>query len=333
MSSSNRKKIVLVTGATGAVGPAVVNALHGEGYAIRTLSIDPPPENLWPVEIESVIGDVTDPAIVEISMKNIFAVVHMAALLHVFGETQEMMDKFSHINVKGTKNVVDAAICEKVRHVILFSTISVYGKSNGQILNEKSATKPVTFYAKSKLAAEGIVLSAKDNTNQHIGTVLRFGAIYGSRIKGNYRRLASALAKHRFVPIGNGLNRRTLIYDKDVGRAVVQALSHPDIKGKLFNVTDGHYHSLNEIIQAICYSLKRKPPFFFLPIQPTRAFTHIVENAFRAAGITPPITIEMIDKYTEDLAVDGSLFHKEIGFSPNYDLKEAWRESISESPF
>ena len=53
---------------------------------------------------------------------------------------------------------------------------------------------PDTFYAQTKLAAEKIVLNAKRVDSQLIGTVLRFGAVYRARIKGNYERLVNALA-------------------------------------------------------------------------------------------------------------------------------------------
>ncbi len=100
--------------------------------------------------------------------------------------------------------------------------------------------------------------------------MLRLGAVYGSRIKGNYERLTRALACHRFIPIGNGLNRRTLVYDKDVGRAATLAVSHPAAAGRVFNVTDGGFHALNEIIESICSALGRKPPRLSLPVGPTR---------------------------------------------------------------
>ena len=51
---------ILVTGATGAVGPLVVKAFHDAGYSIRTLAIDSPPVGVWPVDIETCIGDITD---------------------------------------------------------------------------------------------------------------------------------------------------------------------------------------------------------------------------------------------------------------------------------
>ncbi|MEN6508524.1 MAG: hypothetical protein ABFD63_07075 [Smithella sp.] len=45
-------------------------------------------------------------------------------------------------------------------------------------------------------------------------------------------------------------------------------------------------------------------------------------------GRKAPITRETVDKYTEDIAVDGSLFQKEIGFVPQFDLKAGWRDAV-----
>jgi UDP-glucose 4-epimerase len=129
-----------------------------------------------------------------------------------------------------------------------------------------SPTHPDTFYAKTKRAAEQIVLNARDPNGQPLGTVLRLGAVYGSRIKGNYEQLTHALARNRFIPIGDGLNRRTLVYDKDVGRAAALAVFHPAAAGRIFNVTDGKFHTLNEIIESICSALGRKPPWLSLPL-------------------------------------------------------------------
>ena len=160
--------------------------------------------------------------------------------------------------------------------------------------------------------------------------MLRLGAVYGSRIKGNYERLTHALARHNFIPIGSGLNRRTLVYDKDVGRAAVLAVSHPAAAGRVFNVTDGEFHTLNGIIESICFALGRKPPRLSLPVGPARILISLIEKGSHAIGLKPPITRAMIDKYTEDIAVDGSLLQKELGFVPQYDLKTGWKETVEE---
>ena len=198
------------------------------------------------------------------------------------------------------------------------------------MLNEMSPIHPDTFYAQTKCAAEQIVLNARGADSQPLGTVLRLGAVYGSRIKGNYERLTRALAGNRFIPIGNGLNRRTLVDDKDVGRAAALAVSHPAAAGRVFNVTDGGSHTLNEIIEAICFALGRKPPRFSLPVGPIRIVAGLIETGYRVIGLKPPVTKAIIDKYTEDIAVDGSLIQKELGFVPQYDLKAGWEETVRE---
>lgn len=321
---------VLVTGATGAIGPCIVHTLYKAGFRILAFSLDAPTAGMFPQGVEVLTGNVNDQGAVQSAMRGVDAVVHMAALLNIFNPPPELRERYERVNIGGTATVMAAAIKAGVKRVVLFSTIAVYGPSGGCVLNEMSPTHPDTFYAQTKCFAEQIVLNTRSDDGQPLGTVLRLGAIYGPRIKGNYERLAHALAHNRFIPIGSGLNRRTLIYDKDVGRAAIQAVSHPAAAGRLFNVTDGRFYTLNEIIESICSGLGHKPPRLSLPIEPTRTLIHLIETGIRTVGLKPPVTREMIDKYTEDIAVDGSLFQKEIGFVPQYDLKTGWEETIRE---
>ena len=366
---------VLITGATGAVGPCVVQALCAAGHAVRTFSLDRPhsgrqttedgrqktddrrrtgeegqqtedgertplreaatagqatDNERWPGNIETRIGDVTDPAAVQSAMRGVDAVIHLAALLHIVNPPPELREKYERINVGGTATIVEAAVKAGVKRVVLASTIAVYGPSNGRILNEDSLPRPDTFYAQTKLAAEKIVLNARGADGQPIGTVLRFGAVYGARIKGNYQRLLQSLARGRFIPIGAGRNRRTLVYDKDVARAVVLAVQHPTAAGKTYNVTDGQFHELREIISAICGALGRKPPRFSIPVGPARAVAGIIEDAMQLIGRYSPIGRATIDKYTEDIAVSSEWIQTRLGFVPEYNLAAGWKETVQE---
>jgi UDP-glucose 4-epimerase len=321
---------ILITGATGAVGPYVVAALHDAGFRIRTLSMDSPPAGLWPEEVDARKGDVTDPAAVQAAVQGVQGVIHMAALLHIVNPPPELQGKYERINVEGTATVVEASRQAGVQRLVFFSTIAVYGASGGSVLTEESPTQPDSFYAHTKLKAEGIVLAAKRKGGEPLGTVLRLGAVYGARIKGNYQRLLHAIARSRFLPIGRGDNRRTLVYDRDVARSALLALEHPEAAGKIFNVSDGEFHTLNDIISAICRALGRKPPRGSLPLGPVRFAAAIVEDAAGLAGVSPPITRAAIDKYTEDVAVDSRRIQKELGFKPLYDLAAGWKATVQE---
>ena len=263
-------------------------------------------------------------------MCGVDSVVHLAALLHINNPPSELKDRYVKINVGGTINIVNAAVQENVRRILYFGTIAVYGDSMKRVLNEESLPAPRTFYDKTKLDAERIVLSAENHLGQRTGTVFRLGAVYGSRIKGNYRQLLKALAKHRFIPIGDGHNRRTLVYDKDVASACVLALAHPAAGGKIFNVSDGEFHTIHNIISAMCSALGRKTPTFSLPYRPVRFVAGLLEDLFQAVKRRAPITRAAVDKFTEDTAVDSGRIRTELGFRSKYKLEEGWKETVQE---
>ncbi len=327
---TGRQPRVLVTGATGAVGPSVVEALLAAGHAVRTLSADPPPAGVWPRDVEARIGDVTDPALVSAAMRDVDAVIHMAALLHIADPPPSLRERFDRINVGGTSTVLEAAVKSGVRRVVFFSTIAVYGPSAGEIVTEDTPPRPDTVYARSKLAAEKIVLEAMDSDGRRIGTVLRLGAVYGPRIKGNYRRLIRSLARGRFIPVGDGSNRRSLVYDRDAARAAVLAATHSTAAGAIFNVTDGQFHTMKTIIETLCGALGRTPPAFALPLAPTRLAAGLLEGIFRLFKLQPPVTRDTVNKYAEDMAVDSTRIRNLLGFAPRYDLAAGWRETVLE---
>lgn len=325
---ANHGPLVLVTGATGAIGPLVVKAFHAAGHSIRTLSIDPAPAGDWPEDVEALIGDVTDMSAVQAAMQGVESVVHLAALLHIVNPPDHLLDRYRKINVGGTKNVVESAVRANVGRILFFSTISVYGATGGRIVNEATLPRPDTFYGGTKLDAEEMVLAAKDKAGKPIGTVLRLAAVYGSRVKGNYRQLLMALERGWFFPIGRGRNRRTVIYDKDVAKAAVLALGHPAAAGRLYNVSDGQYHRLEEMVAAMCRALGRTPPRLSLPAAPVRFAVGLFEDALKMIGVKPPISRATIDKYLEDVAVDGQLIQKELGFTPGFDLTAGWEDAV-----
>lgn len=330
MSSPDPKARVLVTGATGAIGPAIVQALHAAGYRIRTLSRTAGDAHIFPEDVEIQIGDIEDAEAVAAAVQDVEAVVHLAGLLHVINPPPSLNERYESVNVKGTTNVVNAAIRAGAQRVVLFSTIAVYGYSTGQILTEESQPRPDTPYARTKLAAEQIVLAAKREDGQPLGTVLRLAAVYGARIKGNYRRLLLALARGRFVNVGDGLNRRTLVHDSDVAQAALLALHCPNAAGRVYNVSDGEFHTLSEIVFTMCDLLGRPKPKISLPVKPVRFLSGVLEDVQRLAGINPRIGRGTVDKFTEDVAVDSQRIQSELGFTPRVDLVSGWKQAIAE---
>ena len=252
-------RLVLVT-VTGAVGPAVVEALARAGWTVRAFAKASDERPAFDGAVEFRAGDILDPVALAAATRGAEAVVHMAALLHEMTAQQSPASEYERVNVQGTANVLAAAVSARARRVVLLSTIAVYGPLYSAMADEETPTRPDTLYASTKLAAERLVLSAADGEGRSLGVVLRPGAVYGPRVKGNYRRLVLALDRGRFVPVGDGRNRRSLLFDQDLAQAVLLALDGSWAGGRVFNVTDGPAHPMREILAAVCDALGRRPP-------------------------------------------------------------------------
>lgn len=322
--------LVLITGATGAVGPSVVRAFLKEGFSVRTFSIDPPEQGMFPDAVENRIGDITSRSDIDSAATGVAYVVHMAALLHKEHLPRSIGPKYDLINVQGTSNIVRACIKEDVRRLVFFSTSAVYGPGQGQFFSEEDQPHPDTEYARTKLAAEGLVLEAKASTGQTLSTVLRMSAVYGTRVKGNYRRLVRGLARRRFLAVGKSENRRTLVYDQDAASAAVLAAVHPAAAGRVFNVTDGSIYSLAEILRTLSELLGRRPPRISVPAGIARIAAGAMELEGRMTGRPSPLSRKTVNKYLEDLPVSSKRIATELGFAPQFDLIRGWTEVIAE---
>ena len=110
----------------------------------------------------------------------------------------------------------------------------------------------------------------------------------------------------------------------------MSVLNNPNAAGKVFKVTDGEIHSLDEIIQSMCGALGRRPPRLRLPVAPLRAAAEVMDKGVRIVGLRSFGLRRSSDKYTEDLAVEGKKIRDKTGVRPGYDLLSGWKETINE---
>ena len=320
-------RTVLVTGATGALGPAVIRSFVSSGWRVRALSRRPPEVGTAPAGLPHVAADIADKQALAVAMRDVNVVVHMAALLHIVDPGPELEAEYWRVNVEGTRCVMEVARATGVQRVVFISSICVYGSQNG-LVDEETKPNPDSFYAATKCEAEEVVLKARSAEGRPLGVVLRLGAVYGPTIKGNYARLVRSLARRRFVPLGRGLNRRTLIFDNDAAMAVLLGASNPAAVGCRFNVTDGSVHTVAAITESICKALGRRPPRCSVPPGVGLAAILLVEFLFRATRQRPPVSRQALERYLDDVAVSGEAIRRDLGFAPEWNLDRGWRETI-----
>src|SRR5664280_2463190 len=139
---------VLVTGATGFLGTAIVRALRASGVPCRQAGLIAGP---GPVSPDLVVVDVRHPESLEQAFEGMKGVIHAAGLAHQFGSRSKNSD-FAGVNVRGTENVLAAAARAGVRDVVLVSSVSVYGPG-AETRDEAAPCRPEGPYAASKLEA------------------------------------------------------------------------------------------------------------------------------------------------------------------------------------
>jgi nucleoside-diphosphate-sugar epimerase len=251
-------------------------------------------------------------------------VFHLAAKLHGKSGDRATQAHYERVNADGTRRLVDASARAGVRRFVYFSTIAVYGPTGPEETHsETSSPRPQSWYAVSKLRGEEHALGAPG------AVILRLAAVYGSRLKGNYRRLVTAIERGLFVGVGPGTNRRTVVHEHDVVRATLLA-ARTARAGSVYNVTDGRVHTVRDIARAISNSVGRRLLPGHLPAAAVRFLVGVLEDTLELAGRTSPVGRATVDKLLEDVAVSGDKIQRELGFLPTFDLAAGWRQALAD---
>lgn len=202
--------MLLVTGATGFVGSALVALLHERGHAVRAVVRDPARADVLPAGVERVGADLADGSDVDDlarAMDGCEGVFHLAAAVGAPGpEAHEL-------NVGGTRRVVDAARRAGVRRLVHTSTSAAVCVPDpagpGCVVAEDAAggTALTDTYSTTKAEAEAVVLDAvaAGEVDAVIATVVN---VYGPSPRGplSYNGLLAAAARGE---VGDIVDTRT----------------------------------------------------------------------------------------------------------------------------
>lgn len=250
---------ILVTGASGFIGRALVAELAGAGHAVRAAMRQPADVFARSVEVVAV-SDLTRPVEWRALLKDVDIVVHLAGIAHAGPEIAE--EAYDRINRLATAELANAARTIGLRHLIFMSSIRAQsGPSSAEILRETDASRPTDAYGRSKLAAEDAV-----RASQVPFTILRPVLIYGRGVKGNLARLLELARTSWPLPLALCRNRRSLLARENLITAIHQVLSLPAAVGETYIVADPQPLTLAEIVAALREGAGRSPGL--LPIPP-----------------------------------------------------------------
>jgi len=313
--------LALVTGATGAVGPALVAELLRQGQRVRVLSRQRPADGLFPAAVEVVIGDITDRDTVQAAVASVNQVYHLAALLHITNPSPELRAEYQRVNVDATRLVAEAAARAHVQRLIYFSTVKVYGAQSREPITEEHSLNPQTDYAQTKLDGERAA-------QQHIDTsVLRLSPIYGARLRGSWRFLVKGISSGLFLPVGSLQNVRSLTYVDDAARAALLVAQQPS--STKVNLVAHEAVPMHAILDAIYAACSKQRPRLHLPAALVEAGAGLAEFAFSVIGKRSPLTRDGIEQLTQSETYSGVKL-RALGFQAEMSLDEGWRRTVAE---
>src|SRR6185437_1858069 len=238
------RRMILVTGGTGFVGPHVVHALRARELPVRVLVRDlrrGARARAWGAELAE--GDVTDAASVAAATAGVDAVVHLVAIIK--GSRAD----FERVMVQGTRNVVSAAKAAGVRRFVLASALG---------LDER--TKDAVPYFAAKWEMERAV---KESGLEHV--ILRPSFVFGrdGGVLPTFVRLA------RFAPvtpiIGPGTQRLQPIWIEDVAAYYAASIDHAGAANRTFEIGGPDAPTWNEFWGRLKRVLGTRRPSLHVP--------------------------------------------------------------------
>ena len=249
---------VLVTGATGFIGRALIPLLMDKGFdvtvASRSGTPGDMPDGVHTVTVSALDGD-TDWTE---ALKDVDTVVHLAARVHVMSETAaDPLAAFRAVNVDGTRALAEQAATAGVRRFVFLSSIKVNGESTPIApFSEDQLAAPEDAYGLSKWEAEQVLIDIAGSTPLE-PVIVRPPLVYGAGVKGNFLTLLRAAAKGLPLPLGRADNRRSLIYVGNLADAIFTCLTHPLAGGRTFLVSDGDAPSVSALYTQLGRALGR----------------------------------------------------------------------------
>jgi UDP-glucose 4-epimerase len=243
----NRSKKILITGSNGFVGRALYDELRTLDYdlrgSVRNLS------KFVDGQSNVVVGSLAEKTDWEGALMGCTTVIHLAGRAHFFKDrARDPASDFTSVNAEGTINLAEQAVREGVERFIFVSSIGVNGSKSGEApITANSEVNPQSPYAKSKLYAEVGLRQIACKSNMEV-VIVRPPAVYGRDAPGNLGLIEASVSKGIPLPFGSIVNRRSLIYLRNLTSFLAVCVEHQEVGGELFVIDDNSDLSTPEIV-------------------------------------------------------------------------------------
>ena len=313
---------VFITGGSGFVGLNLIEQLLARGDRVVSFSLTPPPGRALrtfdglPGAFQHIDGDVCDARAVAaaVAASGARRLIHAAVITAGIARERRESAAIVSTNVDGAVNVLEAALRSGIERFLYLSSASVYGANalGGNTLSEEhTAPLPVSLYAVTKYAAEGIARRFGAVFEMQV-VAARLSAVFGrweydtglrDTLSPPFLLTRMAAAGEPAVLVDDGL--RDWIYAPDAAAGILALMDAATLRHDLYNVSTGRVWSLRQW----CEQLVRCHPAFSYRVDGTPGSNAVIDPGRRS-----PLAIERIAGDT--------------GFQPRYGLEESFNDYL-----
>ncbi len=307
----------LVTGASGALGRAVVKRLRDTGHRVRVF-VRRVPDHPAP-GVEYCFGNLGDPLAVDRAVRGVETVIHCGAAMkggwleHKAG------------TVIGTMNVIDACAKNRTKQLVHISSMSVVdwaGSSDAEPVTESTSLEPRPdergAYTRAKLEAEQQVVLAAQRGLPCV--ILRPGQIFG----GGIPLITGAVARNaggRWLVLGDGKLELPLVYIDDVVDAIINAVDRRLSKGELIQIIDPESLTQEDVLGLA----GGEKPIVHVPRPLVFALGKLSELPLGALGKQSPVAVYRLRSALARLRYASDRARSLLGWQPRIGVREGIR--------
>ena len=313
------KRRILVTGASGFVGQALVAHLVGLDSNEVVAMMRASPANRLAGARYVAAGDMTAGRLGAATLEGVEVIVHAAARVHVLNDDKaKSAIEFDRVNVTATLELAHQAVAAGVRRFVFLSSIGVNGVQTdiGKPFTEADPPNPHNPYADSKLKAEQGLLLLSEQSGLEL-VIIRPPLVYGPGVRANFAALMRAVQRGWPLPLACVHNLRSMVAMDNLLSFIATCVDHPQAANTTFLVSDGQDISSPDLVRGLAQALGVAARLVPVPVS-------ALQFVGRALGRG-----DVIQRVCGNLRVDISKARRVLAWQPPVSMDEGLRRTVA----